>query len=254
MGTVVAASSVTAAATKNAGGSPSAGGLRSPVSWALLGLVIQRSSYGYELMQRFERTYGGTLELSSASQIYTALDTLERRGLIEKLAPAPATEIGRQPKPHYRASAQGVRDYRAWLIAQLDDRRRRSQLFVLQLAMLPPSEALAVIEECERACLAQARHAASPRGRTADADRDSPGGLAARLLLEQDRLTAESKLAWIEYARRELTTLASAPSSPAAPPSSASAPPSSPSPARPSPLPRPSPSPSPPFPPSAPGP
>ena len=86
--------------------------LRSPVSWALLGLVIQRPSYGYELVQRFERTYGHALELSSPSQIYTALDALERRGLIEKLPPGEAPEVVRQPKPHYRATARGVEQLR----------------------------------------------------------------------------------------------------------------------------------------------
>ena len=50
--------------------------MRSPINWALLGLVIQRPSYGYELVQRFERTYEDALELSSPSQVYTALDAL----------------------------------------------------------------------------------------------------------------------------------------------------------------------------------
>jgi hypothetical protein len=30
--------------------------MRSPINWGLLGLLIQRPSYGYELVQRFERT------------------------------------------------------------------------------------------------------------------------------------------------------------------------------------------------------
>src|ERR1019366_9433026 len=86
--------------------------MRSPVSWALLGLVIERPSYGYELVQRFERTYGDALELSSPSQIYTALEALERRSLIEKLPDDdPSTDVGRQPKPHYRASGDGVGGY-----------------------------------------------------------------------------------------------------------------------------------------------
>lgn len=36
--------------------------MRSPLNWALLGLVIQRPSYGYELVQRFERIYEDALE------------------------------------------------------------------------------------------------------------------------------------------------------------------------------------------------
>ena len=35
--------------------------MRSPVNWALLGLIIERPSYAYNLAQRFERRYGDTL-------------------------------------------------------------------------------------------------------------------------------------------------------------------------------------------------
>ena len=86
--------------------------MRSPVNWALLGLLIERTGYGYDLFQRFERTYGGALELSCPAQIYKALTALEGRGLIERL---PADEAApaelRQPKPHYGATAAGVRGY-----------------------------------------------------------------------------------------------------------------------------------------------
>lgn len=188
--------------------------MRSPVSWALLGLVIQRPSYGYELVQRFERTYADALELSSPSQIYTALDTLARRALIEQFAeklPAEnsSSDVGRQPKPHYRATVEGVHAYREWLLAQQHDERRRSLLFARQLAMLGPSDAQAVLERLEQACLARARDA-----RVAGAEDRSPkefGGLVQRLVYEEDRLAVDARLAWIGYARRELGALSTKP-------------------------------------------
>ncbi len=188
-----------------AAGERGAAALRSPISWALLGLVIQRPSYGYELVQRFERTYGDALELSSPSQIYTALDALERRALIEKLAVEAAADAVRQPKPHYRATAEGMRGYREWLIAHLEDERRRSRLFARQLSVLAPADALTIIEHCERACLKQASGTKPvvPAGES-----DGASGLATRLLLEEDRVAVEAKLAWIEYARREFRALA----------------------------------------------
>jgi DNA-binding PadR family transcriptional regulator len=196
--------------------------LRSPVSWALLGLVIQRPSYGYELVQRFERTYGHVLELSSPSQIYTALDALERRELIEKLPPGEAPEISRQPKPHYRPTPLGIESHAEWLIEQAHDERRRSHLFVLQLAVLGPRGALAILERYEQACLRDASEAASaaagkPEDRkagtsaTSAAPRTGEGGqvgeLAARLAREEQRLSVQARLAWIGYARRELGAL-----------------------------------------------
>src|ERR1700731_3478506 len=62
-------------------GGMAAASMQSHVNWALLGLVIERPSYAYELAQRFERTYDGSLALSSVSHVYTALRALQDRGL-----------------------------------------------------------------------------------------------------------------------------------------------------------------------------
>ena len=177
------------------------GALRSPVSWALLGLVIQRPSYGYELVQRFERTFADALDLSSLSQIYTALDTLHRRELIEEFAVDDEHQdhphaVVRQPKPHYRATAEGVRHYEQWLVGQIREERRRSRLFARQLSVLPPRTAMGIVERCEQSCLEEAKNA-HPAGE------DGPP-LADRLLCEEGRLAIEARLAWLEYARREL--------------------------------------------------
>lgn len=182
--------------------------MRSPLNWALLGLVIQRPSYGYELVQRFERTYSDTLELSSPSQIYTALDMLERKSLVEEL-PAEEVEsgVGRQPKPHYRATAEGVRCYEEWLIAHVADERRRSRMFTCQLVALAPSVALAVIKRYEQACLEEASRTSILD--SGEAPADGAAGLARRLVREDERLSMGSRLEWIEYARRELTASAS---------------------------------------------
>lgn len=180
--------------------------MRSPVNWALLGLVIQRPSYGYELIQRFERTFAKALSLSSPSQIYTALDTLTRRGLIEEIAPPPTRDVVRQPKPHYRATEAGVESYSRWLFASLDDERRRCRLLAQQLVLLEPEAALAVIERCEQACLKEASGVCAAEAEVANGDGSS--GLVRRLIREEDRLWLGARLAWIEYARRELAALA----------------------------------------------
>jgi DNA-binding PadR family transcriptional regulator len=200
-----------------------AAALRSPVSWALLGLVIQRPSYGYELVQRFERTFGDALELSSPSQIYTALDVLESRALIEKLPPGKALEASRQPKPHYRATADGISSHGDWLIEQVGDERRRSRLFSLQLAVLDPQAALAILARFEQICLREASgtqtaiaddpasgaHTQRARDGEQAAEGEHAVKLASRLLREEERVSVEARLAWIGYARREFAALAS---------------------------------------------
>jgi DNA-binding PadR family transcriptional regulator len=189
-----------------AGGRPkrTAGPMQSAVHWALLGLVIERPSYGYELAQRFEQAYAGMLQLSGISYVYTALDTLRARGMIEEI---PGTRGGRQPKPRYRATNEGIRSYKERLIVQMDEEFRRSRLFARQLAALArePELALEVIERYAQACLEEAGHTPLPAREPVG---DLAPGLAGRLVSEERRLAIEARLPWIDYARREFKALA----------------------------------------------
>lgn len=182
-----------------------AAAMRSPVNWAVLGLTIERPSYGYEILQRFERNYGELLRLSSPSQIYTALDSLVDRDLIEASIEPPTGGASRQPRLNYRATQEGVRHYQEHLIGQADEGRRRANLFARELAALAPDAALAVLDHYEQSCLAQA--AARPV-RTEAIEPGSSTSLADRLAAEEERLAMEAKLPWIEYARRELRAVA----------------------------------------------
>jgi DNA-binding PadR family transcriptional regulator len=178
--------------------------MQSAVHWALLGLVIERPSYGYELAHRFEHAYAGMLQLSGFSYVYTALDTLQCRGMIEEI---PGTRTGRQPKPRYRATAEGIRSYQERLIAQMREDFRRSRLFARQLAVFAhePEIALEVIERYGQACLEEAGE--TPVVAPAGTCTDTVSGLAARLVSEERRLAMGARLPWIDYARREFKAL-----------------------------------------------
>jgi DNA-binding PadR family transcriptional regulator len=179
--------------------------MRSPVNWALLGLVIERPSYAYDLAQRFERRYGEVLPLSNIGHIYTALGVLDGRAMVEEI---PGTRTGRQPKPHYCATPTGVLEYRDWLIGQVSDDRRRNQLFVLALGALTnePERLREVMTGYERACLSQGMN--TPIAGTSDAaSSDSALALLGRLGEEENRLAVGAKLEWVEYARQELKKL-----------------------------------------------
>jgi DNA-binding PadR family transcriptional regulator len=179
--------------------------MKSPVNWALLGLVIERASYAYELAQRFKLLYRDALSLSSASHVYTALGTLQSRSLIEEV-PGPRT--GRQPKPRYRATPQGEQSYGEWLVGYVREDRRRQLVFVLQLSALASNTAAVVeiLKRCEQAWLAESGQTflASVEG---VADRAS-AEFIARALTEENRPTADAKLLWVRDVRRELEDLA----------------------------------------------
>lgn len=177
--------------------------IRSPLAWALLGLVIEQPSYGYELVQRFRRVYGETPTLNNVSNVYRLLETLRAHELIEPTTAGAAEKPARNrlPKPHYCATEQGVSAYAEWLLVQLEEERQRQRLFARQVAMLEPQAALEVMERYEEECLAGADEASS-----ALSEREI---MADRLAKQDDQLTLEARLSWINYARRQLKPLLS---------------------------------------------
>lgn len=183
--------------------------LQSAVQWALLGLVIERPSYGYELATRFERVYADALRLSSVSYAYTALQALEQRGLIEEVA---RSRGGRQPKPIYRPTPQGIEAFQEQLVCEVSEERRRSRVSARKLAVFAgdPTVALGLLERIREACLREAVRSSPPNG-PREAELDTAGELAARLAAEEGRLAIGAKLAWLDYAERELAELADRP-------------------------------------------
>lgn len=175
--------------------------MTSPVNWALLGLIIERESYAYELAQRFRSLYRNVISLSSTSHIYTALGVLQERSLIEQV---PGTRRGRQPKPSYRATAFGVENYGGWLVGYVHEDRRRQVMFVLGLSALAgsPRAVLEILERYEQAWLEH--EDASDLVAFAGVP-DGPGAqLVDRILGKENDLTIAAKRAWLEHARRAL--------------------------------------------------
>jgi len=185
--------------------------IRSAIYWTLLGLIIERPGlYAYQLAKRYIRECGDSLPVSGDSHLYAGLDALLEKGLIEVI---PGTERSRangkrQPKPGYRATAEGIRAYREWLRTQVHEDRRHARLFARQLVALAghPTDALVVIESLAQAALEEASAAKTSSARPARPDDAS--GLTHELELEERRLVAEAKLEYAEYARRKLQALA----------------------------------------------
>ena len=170
--------------------------MRSPVNWAVLGLLIERPGYGYDLFERCGRTYGDALDLSTPSQVYGALEALEPKGLIEEDS---SRDAKRQPKPRYRATEQGLLAYQEWLVSQAAKKHQQSRLFVRELALLPPSAALEVLDRYEQHSLKQSRSTPDP---------SLGSDFANRAIAEEERLALAGILTWIDFLRSELEALA----------------------------------------------
>lgn len=177
--------------------------MRSVVNWAVLGLLIERPSYGYELTQRFEYSYGELVELSSPSHIYTALDVLMSRGMIEELrVDGVMGRVPRQPKLHYAATAAGVAAYEEHLVEEGAEERRRGQLFALKMMAFVRGEGRGadVLDRCEEAC---DEEVAKP-SRIVGGGIDGGGRITERLVEENDRLLVEARRSWFIEARDEI--------------------------------------------------
>jgi DNA-binding PadR family transcriptional regulator len=165
--------------------------------YGVLGLLIERRGYGYELVQRLARRLGAAWQLNP-SAVYGALDQLEAQGLIEPVAAAAKASGGAEPvrplsrrgeRIVYEATERGVAEFERWL-ARPSERLEpiRSEL-ALKLALGSAERAptlLAAIEHEERlifACMQEECEAAAGRS----AEKRSP---ALRLVGEQ-RTAAE---------------------------------------------------------------
>jgi DNA-binding PadR family transcriptional regulator len=180
--------------------------LRSQVACAVLGLVIEKPSHGYEIGQRFDRRFGGFLSVGRSS-IYAALASLMEAGLIEKMSGRSTTGVSRGAKAgaSYRATPRGARAYRAWLAERVrNDPQRVEMLGRMTLAGVHSVEAaLDFIGRYERECVREAQELSRPLG-DADDERDGISGVVERLLIDERRRMIDAQLGWITYARAEL--------------------------------------------------
>jgi len=185
--------------------------ITSPVTWAVLGLILERPSYGYELVHRLKRRYGDVLRVSSSWQIYAALNALENAGFIEPVNPRQELEAGetnsRQPKIEYRATAAGVEAFKRWLADQMHDDPTHVEL----LRKLVAGRRVAAVDSVEvlrdlvarydALCATEARVLPHDVPETPAADLRE---LTERLVLEARRSKLDAHNAWLDYAYREL--------------------------------------------------
>ncbi|HXE45935.1 MAG TPA: PadR family transcriptional regulator [Conexibacter sp.] len=122
----------------------------------VLGLLIERPGYGYDLIQR-ARSRFGFLGLSE-NFVYRTLERLEQDGWIEEIGDkrAGATRRG-APRVIYRATLVGRTRFKAWLAAPSERAVLRDELQA-KLSLSDPDdlpELLAVAESQAGECIAE---------------------------------------------------------------------------------------------------
>lgn len=178
--------------------------MKAGTKYAVLGLLLERPSYGYEVLVRFRRAFDAGQWAITPQGLYASLDRLEREGLIE-----PITEDGsdlrrRQPRTPYRVTASGARELRQFLDAPMGADPTRAEFLVrLQCAASKDHEALVrLLDGYERACLDELGRLAA--GEPELDGQPRLGTLVERLALEDRRLFLQARLAWIDFARQQV--------------------------------------------------
>lgn len=181
----------------------------------VLGLVIERAGYGYELQQRIDRRLG-FLGLSD-SVIYGVLDRLEREGLIVERGAKTTGQTRRgSPRVTYAATEAGVEEFRRWMAQPTKPATVREELQA-KLALSAPEHIDQLIELTTDLELAYLRELQTLAGRRA-ADLDDPElsweALTELLVDEAQATRIESMIRWLQQARGVLERRKRGPSAP----------------------------------------
>ncbi len=171
--------------------------MESLIDYAVLALLIERPSYGYELYARYERRFGELLPTSKGN-VYEVLKRLEREGYVEK---AGASGSPGRPRVNRRVTEEGVVVSRAWLGERLRDDPRRLELFsrLASVGLRDPEGMHELLDCYEEESGREARQIAIPNPDPASTDPLSE--LLWELLVEQQRRVAAAQLEWVSYAR-----------------------------------------------------
>ncbi len=176
--------------------------MKAGTKFAVLGLLLERPSYGYEVLVRFRRAFDAGQWAITPQGLYAALDRLEQDGLIEPIVDQDASR--RQPKTPYRVTVDGAQTLRQFLETPMDADPSRAEFLVrLQCAASQDADALLrMLDGYEHACLEELS-----RLGVDGHDDEGRGRLVERLALEDRRLALQARLTWIEYARQQLRSL-----------------------------------------------
>jgi len=173
-----------------------------PLQHAVLGLLVERPSYGYELKARFERAIGPQWGELNIGHLYQVLERLVRDGLVTREVVA---QPDRPDKTVYRLTQQGRDGLEQWISGPVHSGGYRDEFFLkLLVASRIGAERLRAAARSQReAYLLELRSLTELQLR----HRDEP---LVALLIEAALLHTRASLLVAERAGDEAERLASA--------------------------------------------
>lgn len=182
---------------------------------AVLGLVIERPGYGYDLARRLgERfsSYG-----FAPTGVYSALDQLSSEGLVRAVGTRGDAGERAAPRTVYEATPAGVEAFDGWMLSSSSLSPMRDELY-MKLALSRPHNLPRLIElvrSQEQECLLRLEQLAAPVATTGAKARARGTSLAwsdvaALLVRDAEVKRLQARVEWLQKARSIMTRLSPA--------------------------------------------
>lgn len=168
--------------------------------YAILGLLLDRPSSGYDLAGRFADVIGAYAWDAKHSQIYPELRRLEGEGLVEVVG------RGARGRTTYRCTADGLAALRTWLVTGPDSTggvKNEHVLRLFLLAALEREDALELLRQTEVGATERVEHLEAEFAALQERTGSPAGGslgLTVQLGIHSFRATAQ----WARWAREQV--------------------------------------------------
>ncbi|HEY4277650.1 MAG TPA: PadR family transcriptional regulator [Conexibacter sp.] len=167
------------------------------MKYAVLGLLIERRAYGYELANRLHERLGPGFR-AAVGAVYVSLDQLSKEGLVVE---SKRVQVGRQVKVYYEATELGQRRFAQWMGQPPTREPLRGELY-LKLAVARDDDLRALhegLERLERNCQCELEEQA----RTLDVEADdgvSAAAAGAGIAIVGDEVRWPDAVRWLAHA------------------------------------------------------
>ncbi len=174
---------------------------------AVLGLVIERPGYGYQLAQRLDERFGSSG--FAPSGVYSALDQLSRDELVRsagELGAGPARRAA--PRTIYEATEEGIDHFESWMLDPSPMPPLRDELH-MKIALCRPRNVprlIEAIEGQELVCLGRLSDLKASTEEAGESSRDW-SRLMSLLAAEAEIAFWNARIEWLQNARELLEQL-----------------------------------------------
>jgi DNA-binding PadR family transcriptional regulator len=169
---------------------------------AVLGLVIERPGYGYDLARRLQERFGSSG--FAPTGVYSALDQLRSEALV--CSGGARTDESNErgaPRTIYEATPKGVDHFEEWMLGSTSPAPVRDELY-MKIALSKPHNLPRLIELAgrqEQDCLARlAELRRSPAARSRNGSR-SWADVAVLLVRDAEVRQLQARVEWLQKAR-----------------------------------------------------